>query len=176
MLLGPPAAFAVESDEAAPSSAFVVAEGTNDIPEGAVSVEAVLACDEFTGNVLEYAQEHGYCPTLGEDGVTTQAVQTYRCGSAWIYGFNNGIRGRMYVSYGFSSSNGVVAYRNLAVGTSLGIGWGDSSVMWSSNYDSGSRYVGAGSLGWHSASFSGTVTLAWGGWCTIPTLTDNFTI
>lgn len=42
--------------------------------------------------------------------------------------------------------------------------------------DSGTRYVGAGPLGRHSASYSGTVNLVWGGWCTIPTLTDNFTI
>ena len=148
----------------------------DEIPEGAVSVEAVLACDEFTGEVLAYAQEHGYCPTPGKGGVTPQAVQTYNCGSAWIYGFNNGIRGRMYVSYGFSSTQGVVVYRNLTVGTDLAIGWGDGAAMWSTSYDSGSRYVGIGSLGWHSASYSGAVTLVWGGWCTIPTITDNFTI
>ena len=104
MLLGSSAAFADEPTDPGPSSTLVVSAGVDEIPEGAVSVEAVLACDEFTGEVLAYAQEHGYCPTPGKGGVTPQAVQTYNCGSAWIYGFNNGIRGRMYVSYGFSST------------------------------------------------------------------------
>ena len=176
MLLGSSAAFADEPTDPGPSSTLVVSAGVDEIPEGAVSVEAVLACDEFTGEVLAYAQEHGYCPTPGKGGVTPQAVQTYNCGSAWIYGFNNGIRGRMYVSYGFSSTQGVVVYRNLTVGTDLAIGWGDGAAMWSTSYDSGSRYVGIGSLGWHSASYSGAVTLVGGGWCTIPTITDNFTI
>lgn len=142
MLLGPSAAFADEPSDARPSSDLVVTESADEIPEGATTVQAVLACDEFTGDVLAYAQEHGHCPIPSEGGVTPQAVQTFNCGSAWIYGFNNGIRGRMYVSYGFSSTQGVVVHRNLAIGTSLGIGWNDNLWMWSSYYDSGSRYVG----------------------------------
>ena len=84
----------------------MVTEGVDEIPEGVVCVEAVLACDEFTGDLLAYAQEHGYCPTPSKGEVTPQAVQTYNCGSAWICGFNNGIRGRMHVSFGFSSTQG----------------------------------------------------------------------
>lgn len=175
-LLGSSAALADEPVDPTPSSALVVAVGDDEIPEGAASVEAVLACDEFTGDVLAYAQKHGYCPTPSTGGPTTYAVQTYNCGTAWIEGYNRGTRGRMYVNYGFTSSQGVVVHRNLTVGTDLAIGWNDSAAMWSTGYDSGHRYVGIGSLGWHSASYSGTVTLIWGGWCTIPTLTDNFTI
>ncbi len=155
MLLGSSAAFADQPTDPRASSALVVAAGAREIPKGAVSAEAVLACDEFTGDVLAYAQEHGYCPTRSKGGVTTQAVQTFNCGSAWIYGFNNGMRGRMYVSYGFNSTQGVVVYRNLTVGTDLAIGGGDGAAMWNTYYDSGSRYVGIGSLGGHAASYSG---------------------
>ncbi len=63
MLLGSSAALADEPVDPTPSSALVVAVGDDEIPEGAASVEAVLACDEFTGDVLAYAQKHGYCPT-----------------------------------------------------------------------------------------------------------------
>lgn len=176
MLFGSSTAFADESGLAGLSSTFAVAEGADEIPEGAVSVQAVLECDKFTGDVLAYALEHGYCSAHSTGGVTPLAVRSSDCGTAWVYGFNNGIRGRMYVSYGFHSALGVVVFRNLAVGTSLGIGWGDSSVMWSDYYDSGSRYVGVGPLGWHSASYSGSIALVWGGTCAIPTITDNFTI
>lgn len=174
-LLGSSAAFADEPVDPRPPSALLVSAG-DEIPEGASVVEAVLACGEFPGDVLAYAQVHGYCPTPSRGGLTAYAVQTYNCGKAWIEGYNRGTRGRMYVNYGFSSSQGVVVHRNLTVGTDLAIGWNDSAVMLSTGYDSGHRYVGIGRLGWHSASYSGAVTLVWGGWCTIPTITDNFTI
>ena len=135
------------------------------IPDGAVVAGATLDCDKFRGAVARYAQAHGYCPKPGD--VTTQIVQTYNCGSSWIYVYNLGIRGNMNVAYGFNSTNGNVIYRNLAVGTSGRVGWNDSAWMNSAYDDSGNRFVGRYNVGqYQSASMSGW----WGGTCTIPTI------
>ena len=159
---------------AAPANAADVVAGVRDaVPEGATIGTARLDCASFTGEVAEYAQEHGYCPAPG-DGVRARSVQAFDCGTSWIYTYNKGIRGRQFVSYGFRSSKGIVSGRNLALGTSQGGGWPDSLFMWSDYYDSGERFVGnfdSGSI--QSASMSGWIRLWWGGTCTIPPISDS---
>lgn len=149
---------------------------------GVESARMVLACDEFTGHVLTYAVKHGYCPdpTAGGSGtVTTQASQTYDCGTTWVYLYNYGVRGDLWIEIGFHSTQGVVVYRNLSVGYAApngsSGGWNDASWMWSTDYES-ETYEGNFGLGWASATLSGTVNLVWGGWCTMPPLTDSNTI
>lgn len=151
-------------------NAVATADG---VPDGAVVVQATLDCDKFKGAVAKYAIDHGYCPAPSKGGVTPQTVQTYNCGSSWIYAYNKGYRGKLWVSYGFSSTNGSVVYRNLTIGTSSGIGWGDAAWMASTSYNT-ERFVGNFNVGsWQSASMSGSIVLVWGGTCSIPTITAS---
>ena len=135
--------------------------------------QMVLACDQFSGSTLKYAQDHGYCPTVKVGTITPQFVQSYNCGSSYIYIFNRGLRGYAYVDYGFSSSLGIVTSRRIDVAVAAIAAWTDASLMWSTTYDSGRRFAGYTGTGWQSASFSGTVWLVWGGCCTIPLGTDS---
>lgn len=159
------------SAASASESTAVVANTDDSIPEGATVQQSYLACDQFTGKVLKYAQAHGYCPKPGDE-VAPNAVQSYNCGSSWIYVYNYGYAGELWVSHGFNSTLGTVAYRNIAIGTSEGPGWQDAEWMWSTYYDT-EDYVGYYWSGWKSATMSGTVQLAWGGYCVIPTITDS---
>jgi len=172
LLGGGPTAAAWDSDTLAVSGrhGLAVPGPSSEGPEGATVVRMVLACDEFHGEVRAYAIEHGYCPAGGDD-IDLRTVQTYDCGSSWVYAYHKNFRGKMWTSYGFRSAQGVVVHRNISVGTTSGIGWNDGGWMWDESYDT-ERFVGNFAIGsYHSVTISGDVSLAWGGTCTIPPIT-----
>jgi hypothetical protein len=133
-----------------------------------------LNCTTMTAQARAYALSHGYCPT-STGGATPNAVAYGNCGDSWIYIFD-ATGGYADIDYGFDSSLGAVTYRNLAVqywGVDDSGGWPDQAWMASSTYASArsGNYVGRYGEAW--ALEQGTVTLWWGGQCTLLSPEDS---
>lgn len=133
-----------------------------------VRAEMLLDCTNMRESVHEYAVAHEYCPPAGSGDVSTNGIVYGNCGSSEIWLSNEPGVGWASVVYGFNSSVGTVVHRNLGIGVAgddASPSWNDSGWMNSSTYYAGNS-VWTG-IGWAYASLGGTVTLIWGGQCTL---------
>ena len=158
---GSPAFASTGSAAQASAAQASAAQASNSRVEGAL----VLDCTHMSAAAHRYAVAHHYC---GSSPIPNDRV-CGNCGCSFItlYNRHHGYAGMLY---GFTSSLGVVVYRSLRVGwfnaTRGNSGsFGDSGVMFSSSYSSDKHVdTHAGEV---SADLSGTVTLIWGGRCTL---------
>lgn len=154
------------------SAATIHSAGTH-----VVTATMRLDCDTMSAKARRYAVAHGYCPAPGTRSPATTVSGD--CGTSSIDIYNSGVSGTAIITYGFHSTRGTVVYRALVVGwagQADADGWSDFNYMFSSSYNSGGDAVGTG-VGEASATLSGTVTLWWGGKCTLlnPVSTANIT-
>ena len=143
-------------------------------PAGAIHAQMVLNCDTMSAKAHGYAVSHGYCPT-STGSAAPNAVAYGNCGDSWIYIFDD-TEGNAEIDWGFDSSLGAVVYRSLSVGYS-GVdesgGWPDAAWMSSSSYANARTGIWVGPYGEAYATVGGTVTLWWGGQCTLLEPTDS---
>lgn len=145
------------------------AEAADSLPRDSsqiMTVPMTLDCAGMEGKVRRYAVERAYCPSASKNGIQPANTLTGSCGSIWIFIRDTGFREATF-SYGFTSSLGPVAFRQLTgywdSDSGLEGTWGDAGWMMASSYSS-TRSRGTG-YGLAYASLSGQVTLAWGGSC-----------
>lgn len=147
------------------AAATPTADGAERAEGKVVEAEMRLDCTNMSESVHDYAVEHGYCPS--EDDVGPDDIRYGSCGSSEIWISSAG-GGDASIEYGFNSSLGPVVYRNLGIGYAGDDdsgGWNDSGVMASSSYYAADTlFTGVGQA---DTSLGGTVTLAWGGQCTL---------
>lgn len=139
-----------------------------------VQVAMELDCAGMSDQALGYAVKNNLCTAdrkVIHPDVGTLDTRWGTCGASHIYVWDqSGTSGRMVAGYGFLSILGTVVYRNLTIGwtniTTGSVGSSrDSGIMFSSSYGN-ERTLSTGN-GWVFATLSGTVTLAWGGQCTL---------
>ncbi|MET3810945.1 hypothetical protein [Arthrobacter sp. UYEF3] len=152
-----------------PASAAETSPANQATSDVAVQVPMQLDCVNMTDKAREYADAHQLCPKAGKaGGVSPNIAVQDNCGWSWVYVQSTGVRGYASINYGFDSSLGPVAWRSLAVGYAGNEyygGWNDEDWTWNHYYQTGQvRYVG---LGGASATMGGSVTLAWGGVCSV---------
>lgn len=127
-----------------------------------------LECDKLSGDAKKYADAKGYCQ------ISTQDVREGDCGISYLWIWNND-GGYAGMSFGVGSYLGDIMYisSNVAwVNWNYGISGnvGGSGWVWDVSYDRNTEaYTAAGYV---TAAYSGTVTLIWGGQCTILIPTD----
>lgn len=147
------------------------------------AVQMVLDCAGMDEETLAYAVEQEYCTADGaavDPAPGTQDVRFGNCGWSHLFVWDeSGSSGRMVAGYGFLSIVGTVVYRNLTIGwTNVSLGTvgssRDSGLMFSVSYaNNRTLTTGNGRL---FATLSGTVTLAWGGRCTLLIPSDTTTV
>jgi hypothetical protein len=147
-------------------------------PSGAtvtvVHARMTLDCVHMTASVHHYAVTHGYCPT-------GNGVSYGNCGDSWIYIYDGGGGGFAAITYGFDSSLGPAAARNLIINwynwdQAISGSYSDASGFWppTANYSNGIWEQTGG--GWVTTTMGGHILLAWGAVCDILSPSDGATI
>jgi hypothetical protein len=152
-------------------------------PTQVVRAQLTLDCVHMSVRARLYANAHHYCDaTRSGSAVPDSTGYAYGdCGSSFISIVNEG-GGYARFSWGFSSSQGTVAHRNLVLswvnerfGNNGNIP--DGSFMWSSGYSSTpqTRATGEGNV---FGDVSGYVVLWWGATCDLlsPETTQAITL
>jgi len=137
-----------------------------------------LDCAAMSASVHSYAVAHGYCATnaISSDGARPADQEDGTCGSSSIYIYNDDDGGQALFVWGFSSSDGSVIVRNLEISWSnwtqlYSGGYSDVDGMANANYVR-SQLVNTGT-GFVANGLSGSITLWWGGVCTIENPTSS---
>lgn len=145
------------------------------VPANAKLVKASMSldCAHLSSSAKKYADAHGYCPSTG----TVQPYDSREgdCGVSYLYMWDNG-GGYAGVSFGVGSYMGeilhissYVSWTNWSYGNTGTVD--GSGFPWSDSYDRNTEtYTAAGFV---TGAYSGSITLIWGGSCTILIPTDS---
>jgi hypothetical protein len=162
----------VQSAQANSATAIMRPAG---VPATATIVSGTMSlnCASLTGTAKAYADAKGYCGK--STGVQPNDYREGDCGFSYLYMWDNG-GGYAGMSFGVGSSLGAilhisshVSWANWTYGISGAVD--GSGFVWSANYDRNTEaYTAAGFV---TGAYSGSVTLVWGGQCTILIPTDS---
>jgi hypothetical protein len=148
---------------------------------GSVTVEVApmtLDCGSMSPSVHNYAVAHGYCPASTSGIASPYNTVAGNCGDSYLYMSNARVSEARF-HYGFYSTDGTVAYRDLVVSWAnwkyFNVGnYTDATYMWNAGYDTTKTLYTK--TGYVTGALSGNVDLWWGGICSILHPTSSTTV